>query len=75
MVKALVTDMGSKGKQLLENGNTSTLKGKSQATDTESWPHKHRPKTTDDIIGNQSIVLSLHFFTSHTFKLRDCVGC
>lgn len=75
MVKPPVIDMGSKGKQLIENGNTSTLKGKSQATDTESWPHKHRPKTTDDIIGNQSIVLSLHFLTSHAFKLKDCVSC
>lgn len=47
-----------KGKAKIENGNSSFVNnGKAHAAESESWPHKHRPQSMDEIIGNQSIVM------------------
>ena len=53
------TDDIEKGKGKIENGSSSFVDNKSaHAAETESWSHKHRPKSMDEIIGNQSIVTS-----------------
>jgi hypothetical protein len=53
------TDDIEKGKGKIENGTSSFVENKSaHAAETESWPHKHRPQSMDEIIGNQSIVTS-----------------
>ncbi|CAM6042954.1 unnamed protein product [Sphagnum compactum] len=45
------------GTQKADNrASISNAQGAVQPTETDSWPHKHRPQSTNDIIGNQSIV-------------------
>lgn len=47
-----------KGKAKIENGTTLFADKKTAHTaESESWPHKHRPQSIDEIIGNQSIVI------------------
>lgn len=54
------TDNVEKGKGKIGNGSSSFVSnGKSHAAESESWPHKHRPQSITEIIGNQSIVTPL----------------
>jgi hypothetical protein len=59
-VKLATADGTGTGTQKADNrASISNAQGAVQPTETDSWPHKHRPQSTNDIIGNQSIVPSL----------------
>lgn len=60
--KASVGKTGKKGVQseVSHKQNIENTKG-----DTLMWTEKYRPKTPDDIIGNQSIVKNLHDWLAH----------
>jgi replication factor C subunit 1 len=56
-VKLATADGNGTGTQKADNrASISNAQGAVQPTETDSWPHKHRPQSTNDIIGNQSIV-------------------
>ncbi|CAM6007169.1 unnamed protein product [Sphagnum balticum] len=56
-VKLATANGNGTGTQKADNrASISNAQGAVQPTETDSWPHKHRPQSTNDIIGNQSIV-------------------
>jgi replication factor C subunit 1 len=56
-VKLATADGNGTGTQKADNrASISNAQGAVQPTEADSWPHKHRPQSTNDIIGNQSIV-------------------